>query len=103
MADKPMLIWSSWIDCELDDEEKFDSPTPITMSSRPDYPFGMRICLEEAQLKKAGMDQPEKGDKVMMRIFGEVTFVSDGDGGRHVEIQIQRFRYADIDGDDDDE
>lgn len=89
------MAWSKLVDLELDDEDKMDAMMPIAMSSKPDYPYGLRISICEKELKKLGLSVPENGDMIDMRCFGTVTSVStnsssDGDSCR-VEIQIEKI------------
>lgn len=86
-----MSSWGKMVDLELDDEDKLDAFMPIPMPDKPRYPYGLRICLCKDELEKLGLDLPDVGDVVDLRAFGEVTSVSDGEGGRRVEIQIQRL------------
>lgn len=44
---------------EFDDEDKLDAMLPIPMPDRPDYPYGLRICLTEKELEKLGIDCAE--------------------------------------------
>lgn len=86
-----MSSWSKLADMELDDDESLDAIMPIHMPERPKYPFGLKICLCEGELKKLGLDLPGVGDVIDLRAFAEVTSVSDGAGGRRVELQIQKI------------
>jgi hypothetical protein len=88
------MAWSKLVDMEMDDEDKMDFCAPIACA-RPDYPYGLRICLSEKELKKLGLSVPENGDMIDMRCFGTVTSVStesrdSGDTCR-VEIQIEKI------------
>ena len=90
------MAWSKLVDLELDDEDKLDAAMPIPMADRPDYPYGLRICLTEKELAKLDLsDDCEVGDMIDMRCFGVVTSFSknDTEGGSscRVEIQIQRM------------
>lgn len=84
------------VDMELDDEQKTDFCAPIACD-RPDYPYGLRVSLDQGSLDK--LKKPASafsvGDMVDMRCFGVVTSVSQdasesGERGR-VEIQIQKL------------
>lgn len=83
------------VDMELDDEDKLDAVTPIP-TARPDYPYGLRICLTDKELAKLGLsDDCEVGDMIDMRCFGTVTSFSKNDSGEgsscRVEIQIEKM------------
>lgn len=82
----------SYVDLELDDEDKRDFAIP---AETPDYPWGLRLCLTEAELKKLGCepgDAPEVGDLLHFAAFAKVTSYSVNDTGsgsqRRVELQI---------------
>jgi hypothetical protein len=92
--------WSRMVDMELDDEEKLDAVMPIAMPDRPDYPYGLRICLTQRELTKLGLEADcEIGDLIDIRAFGEVTSISKNDGPNgpdcRVEIQLQRLSLED--------
>lgn len=80
---------------ELDDEQKLDAPMPIRMPSKPDFPFGLRICLTNCELDKLNLDISEAvvGGIVHGQFIGRITNVSasDGDTGpsSRTEIQIE--------------
>ena len=86
-----MASWSKLADMELDDESSMDTIMPLPMSEKPRYPYGLRICLSEDELKKLDLDLPSVGDVIDLRAFAEVTYVSDGECGRRVELQIQKI------------
>jgi hypothetical protein len=86
-----MASWSKLVDMEMDDEASMDAPQPIAMAEKPRYPYGLRICLGEGELKKLDLDLPNVGDVIDLRAFAEVTSVSDGEGGRRVELVIQKL------------
>lgn len=94
--------WSKMVDMELTDEEKIDSNRPIPCPT-PDYPYGLRLCLGEREIKKLKLDGvPDVGDLMDMRCFGTITSVSqepgpDGEKQRRVEIQIERIAIEDED------
>lgn len=59
------------------DMEKMDRPI---LSEKPKYPYGLRLCLDSAALKKLGMEGlPEVGSKVMVMAQAEVVSVSAHD------------------------
>src|SRR5258708_39150071 len=81
---------------ELDDEQKLDAVMPIAMPTKPQYPYGLRICLTHEELEKLGLDIPGReavGGMVHGHFMGRVTEISAREGedestGR-VEIQIE--------------
>ena len=78
---------------ELDDEESLDAPMPIK-TDKPQFPWGLRICLTEKEFEKLGLDPNEAvlGGKVHGHFMASVTSVNSsdcGDGKSHrVELQI---------------
>jgi hypothetical protein len=86
------MAWSKLVDMELDDEDKLDSMPAEIMPKRPDYPYGLRICLTHSELRKLDLDADcNVGDLIDLRAFAEVTSISkDGDSSR-VELQIQKL------------
>jgi len=92
------MAWTKLVDMELDDEDKMDLAVP-QISQQPDYPWGLRICLSEKELKKLKLPLPEVGDYLDMRAFGRVTSCSqeqrDGQDCCRVEIQIEQIAVED--------
>lgn len=81
---------------ELDDEDKLDAIMPLPMSSLPDYPYGLKICLTEKELKLLGLDIPEAeaiGGTVHGHFMARITSVSseqrDGKQSCRIEMQIE--------------
>lgn len=94
--------WSRFVSLERTDEEKLDAiaTCPPALKDTPDYPWGMRICMDEETIKKLEIGElPEVGDTVDMRCFGKVTSVSsdENEGGerRRIEIQITEVAMED--------
>lgn len=93
-------MWSKLVDMELSDENKIDVAMPIPMPNRPDYPYGLRLCLTEKELDKLGLDADcEIGDVIDLRAFAVVTSISvnESDGGtcKRVELQVQKLAIED--------
>lgn len=90
------MAWSKLVDLELDDEDKFDTCCPMPCA-KPDYPYGLRICLTHKELEKLGLEANcDIGDVIDLRAFAVVTSVSSNkvDGGEtecRVELQIQKL------------
>ena len=79
-----------------------------TVGDAPEYPFGLRICLSEAEMEKLGLDVADAsvGDLVDMRCFAVITSVSqnqkaDGTNCARVELQIQKLAVESEMEDDD--
>jgi hypothetical protein len=92
-----MSAWTRMVDTELTDEEKLDAHMPIAMPERPDYPFGLRICLTDKELEKLDLDDDcNIGDMIDIRAMAEVTSVSKSDGpnGASCRIELQITHLA---------
>lgn len=94
-------------DMELDDEDSMDACLPMPCE-RPRWPYGLRICLTEKELKKLGFDvaEAEVGGTVHITgAMGEITSVScnESDRGKdcRVEIQIQKLSIESEDAEND--
>ena len=83
---------------ELDEEESYDSVMPIPMPDKPSFPYGLRICLTDAEFKKLGIDPTEAmqgiGGLVHLHGLARITSASmdQRDGGEaccRVELQIE--------------
>lgn len=89
--------FTKFIDLAKTDEEKIDSVRPLPMPDVPDYPYGCRICLTEAEISKLGLDDDnfQVGEVIDIRALGTVTSVSASDGeygqSRRVEIQLEKI------------
>lgn len=87
------MAWSGMVDMEMDVDSQLDAPMPYTMPDKPDYPYGLRICLTCDELKKLGLEADcEIGEELEFRARATVTSVtktdsSDGPQAR-VELQI---------------
>jgi hypothetical protein len=84
-------------DMELDDDDKLDAAMPIAMPDKPDYPYGLRICLTEKEFEKLGLDPSDAfvGGMIHGHFMGRITSCSstDGEMGQcsRVEIQIENL------------
>src|ERR1700692_4485369 len=80
---------------ELDDEEKLDAVMPLPMPNKPDFPYGLRICLTEAEFEKLKLDpeEAEVGGIFHLHGLARITSVSmtDSPEGKccRVEAQIE--------------
>lgn len=88
---------------ELDGEEQSDMVMPIPMDDAPDFPYGMRICLTQAEMEKLGIDPSEAtvGASFLMHAMCRITSVSasESDGGSSFRMEAQ-IEQADVDGTD---
>jgi hypothetical protein len=86
---------------EFDDEDKLDALQPIAMPDKPDFPYGLRICLTEKEFAKLGLDyaEAEVGAVFHMRAMARITTITctDGEGGKccRVEAQIENLEIED--------
>ncbi len=81
------------VSMELDDEAKLDMAMPIPMPERPDYPYGLRICLTDKEMAKLGLDPADavKGSMIHLHAIARVTDVtiSDGAMGKSARAELQ--------------
>src|SRR5882724_3993765 len=80
---------------ELSDESKLDAAMPIPMADKPDYPYGLKICLTNDEIEKLGIDPTDAtvGGRFMLQGIACVTSVSCDDRGGEkcyrIEAQIE--------------
>lgn len=94
---------------ELDDEDKIDAVMPIPLPEKPDYPYGLKICLTEKEFEKLGLDHTvaEVGGMVHGHFMAKITSVSSeqresGDCCR-CELQITDLAIESEDEENEDE
>lgn len=81
-------------DMELNDETAFEMALPAGIAEKPRYPWGLRISLEDEQLKALGLDCADcnVGGIVHLHALGKITSVTQNDTSEgakaRVEIQI---------------
>jgi hypothetical protein len=87
--------WSKWVSTELTIDERIDAAMPmgISLGDAPDYPYGMKICMDEGLLQKLGLsDNCDIGDLLDMRCMAKVTSVTknqvNGEDKCRVELTI---------------
>lgn len=94
----------SLVSMAIDDEDKFDTVTPIAMPLESDYPYHLRFALTHKEFAKLQVDPNDaaKGQLVHFCIAARVTDVNHQDGsmGRsdRVEFQIEDMS---VDAEDD--
>jgi hypothetical protein len=80
------------VSMELDDEDKEDALQPYAMPDKPDYPYGLRICLTHTELDKLDLDPSDAfvGGILHGHFMGRITSVSanDGEMGSTCRIEI---------------
>jgi hypothetical protein len=78
---------------ELDDEDKLDAVMPIPMPTKPDFPYGLQICLTEAEFAKLDIDpsEAEVGGIFHGHFLARITSVSENDSpnGKCVRVEAQ--------------
>lgn len=80
---------------EMDDDEKLDTVMPIPMTDKPEFPYGLRICLTEKEFAKLDLDPSaaEVGGIFHLHGLARVTCVTENDGPEgktcRVEAQIE--------------
>ena len=100
---KPIAMQSM----ELSDDEKIDMGAMA--NDKPDYPYGLRICLTHEELDKLGFDHGDMivGGLIHMHALGRITSVSATDGKNgmcsRVEIQLEDVAIESEDAENDDE
>lgn len=94
---------------EMSDDEKLDTAMPIPMPSKPDYPYGLRITLCDAELEKLGVDEAEAvvGGIIHGHFLGRITSVSRNENGDdktcRIEVQIEDLAVESEDEENEDE
>ena len=64
-------------------------------SSREDYAYGLKLHLDEPEMKKITLESPEIGTNVMIHAVGKIVSLSSDDNGRSMTIQITSLGVAD--------
>lgn len=95
-------------DMELSDDEQYDYAMPLG-GDKPKYPYGLQICLTDAELEKMGLDASAAlgavGGMVHGHFIGQITSANlnaqaDGEAPKsRIEIQIQLLAI-DTEGDE---
>jgi hypothetical protein len=90
------MPFEKMVDMAYSDDEKLEQAMPIPMDNRPDYPAYLRFALTHRELPMIGLEadcECEKGDIIDLKLFAEVTNVSQEDGPngfcRRIELQIK--------------
>ena len=82
---------------ELDDEDKLDAVTPLPMADKPDFPYGLKICITEKELRKLKLDASDAvvGGTCHGHFMARITCFSaeqrDGDDCYRIEMQIEEL------------
>jgi hypothetical protein len=100
---------SPMVDMELDDEDKLDANGPYPLPSKPDYPYGLQICLTHKEFEKLGLDPSEAfvGGICHLHALARITSVSANDGASgascRVEMQITNLAIESEDEENEDD
>lgn len=76
---------------EKEAAEKMYGPA-TAVAEAPQYPYGLRLSLDNAALEKLGIEMPEVGDKMKMLAQVEVVGTSAYDakeGGKRLSVELQ--------------
>lgn len=96
------------VSMELDDDESMDTVMPYPMKDRPSFPYGLRICLCDAEFEKLGIspEGTQVGEIFHMFALARVTSVSmnETESGPcwRVEAQIESLALESEDDENDD-
>lgn len=96
------------ISMELDDEAQLDAPVPVMgldgKPGKPRYPYGLRISLEDAQLKAIKLDPADcmMGGVVHIHGLARITSVSlnETESGQHSRVELQIEEMCCIESED---
>lgn len=86
---------SPMVSMELDDEDQLDHPAPLPLPEKPEFPYGLRICLTEKEFEKLDIDPADAFVGGIFHLHGlaRITSVSSSDGNMgkcfRVEAQIE--------------
>ena len=94
-------------DMRLTKSEKEDAMPMAMPSHEMDYPYGLRLSLDDDSLNKLGIATPEHGQEFRVVGSGCVkdVSVSENDHGmrRHVEVQLEKLLLVPVEKSADDE
>lgn len=81
-------------DMKLTKSEKAEEVT-YDASDIPDYPYGLRLSLDQDALEKLGIELPDVGDTFFVVAIATVQSISEhqseGDTSQNVELQIEQL------------
>lgn len=63
-------------------------------ASKEDYFYGLRINLEEPELQKLNLEDPQVGGKLMLQAVGKLVSFSNDENGRSATILITDLGFA---------
>jgi hypothetical protein len=75
---------------KADADKLYGQPTAVADS--PQYPYGLRLNLDNAAVEKLGIGLPKVGEKLMIEAYVDVVSVSASDSKegmrKNIELQI---------------
>lgn len=96
------------VSMEMDDEDQLAAPMPIAMPNKPEFPYGLRICLTEKEFEKLKLDPSAAvvGGMFHLHALARITSVSmnqnntdmGSDENIRVEAQIEDLAIESEDG-----
>lgn len=97
------------VDMEMSDDEKMDSVMPIKSDERPEYPWGLRICLCGAELEKLNLDPSDAfiGGIIHGHFLAKITSLSASASENYddcrIELQITHLAIESEDEENEDD
>lgn len=83
-------------DMKVSRDEREDMLVP-DIGDMPNYPYGLRLHLDEDELGKLGISLPDVGEEFVIVGIGTVTSVSQDQNGertsQHVEVQLEKLAF----------
>lgn len=78
---------------ELDDETQYEAVPAMPGMDKPRFPYGLRISIEDAQLKELGLSCEDctVGGVIHLHALARITSVSqnDTDSGKRERVELQ--------------
>lgn len=90
------------ISMEYDDEDMEEMELPLPLSERARYPYGLKICLTDKEMRKLGIDPMEAfmGGVVHAHVSMRITSVSmnETENGHcsRLEFQIEEMAIPEL-------
>lgn len=82
-----------FVDMELDDYEKSDieKSYPVLKEDKPEYPYGLRICLTGSELDKLNLDPEDAfiGGIIHGHFLAKITSISANAGEEYSNCRIE--------------
>lgn len=84
-------------DMRLSREERKEMAEPMSVGDMPEYPYGLRLHLDQDEIAKLGISLPDVGEQFVVVGIGVVTSVSQHKGeahtSQHVEVQLEKLAF----------